>query len=87
MGIYREIERLLIYGLKKGLITEDDKIFARNSLLDILNLDNYEELREEELKLLEKEEFNTPTEILNNILNYAYENKILNLIHQYIGIY
>ncbi|WP_418222491.1 UDP-glucose--hexose-1-phosphate uridylyltransferase [Clostridium isatidis] len=77
MGIYREIERLLIYGLKKGLITEDDKIFARNSLLDILNLDNYEELREEELKLLEKEEFNTPTEILNNILNYAYENKIL----------
>ncbi|NLZ34393.1 MAG: galactose-1-phosphate uridylyltransferase, partial [Clostridiales bacterium] len=56
MGIYREIERLLIYGLKKGLITEDDKIFARNSLLDILNLDNYEELREEELKLLEKEE-------------------------------
>ncbi|MBU5454489.1 UDP-glucose--hexose-1-phosphate uridylyltransferase [Caproiciproducens sp. MSJ-32] len=77
MGIYREIERLLIYGLKKELFTEDDKIFVRNSLLDILNLDSYEEIREEELKLLEKEELETPTEILNNILNYAYENKVL----------
>lgn len=77
MRICREIEQLLIYGLKKELFPIEDKIFVRNSILDILKIDNYEELTKEELKILEREDYETPTKILNNLLNYAYENKVL----------
>ncbi len=71
MGIYGEIKRLIKYGLKNNLFTEDDEIYIRNSLLNILNLDDYEDVEVEEEKL------KTPTIILENILNYAFENGIL----------
>lgn len=71
MRIYREIKRLLQYGLKKSLFTKDDEIFVRNSLLDILNLDEYHDVE------IEDEELDTPTVILDNILNYCFENGIL----------
>lgn len=71
MEIYREIKRLIQYGLKKHLFTEDDQIFIRNSLLSILNLDEYEDIE------IEDEELTTPTDILDNMLNYAFENGIL----------
>ncbi len=71
MRIYREIKRLINYGLKHNLFTEDDVIFVRNSLLSILNLDDYEDVD------IEEEDLKTPTNILDNILNYAFENGIL----------
>ena len=71
MGIYKEIKRLIQYGLQKDLFKEEDKIFIINSLLDILNLDEYEDVE------VEYEELDTPTPILDNILNYAFENGIL----------
>ncbi len=39
--IYEHIDNLVLYGLDKGLITADDVIFARNSLLDVLGLSDY----------------------------------------------
>ena len=40
--IYDEINALVAYGLKKGLIAPEDEIWARNRLLDILGLDAFE---------------------------------------------
>jgi len=71
MEIYSEIKRLIQYGLKNSLFTEDDEIYIRNSLLNILSLDDYEDIE------VEDEELETPTDILDNILNYAFENGIL----------
>ncbi|MBS5883581.1 MAG: UDP-glucose--hexose-1-phosphate uridylyltransferase [Clostridium sp.] len=71
MNIYREIKRLIQYGLKHELFTKDDEIFIRNGLLDVLNLDEYEDFE------IEDENLNTPTEILGNILDYAFNNGIL----------
>ena len=71
MNIYREIKRLNQYGLKHELFTKDDEIFIRNGLLDVLNLDEYEDFE------IEDENLNTPTEILGNILDYAFNNGIL----------
>ncbi|MBM7835274.1 UDP-glucose--hexose-1-phosphate uridylyltransferase [Clostridium sardiniense] len=71
MSIYRNIERLVQYGIKNNLIEDEDKIFIRNSLIDLFNLDELEYVN------IEDENLNTPTSILNNLLDYAYENGIL----------
>ncbi|MCR1952664.1 MULTISPECIES: UDP-glucose--hexose-1-phosphate uridylyltransferase [Clostridium] len=71
MNIYREIKRLIQYGLKHELFNKDDEIFVRNSLLDVLNLDEYEDFE------IEDENLNTPTDILRNILDYAFNKGIL----------
>lgn len=41
--IYKAIRELVQYGLNTGLITEDDRIYAVNQILDVLKLDEYEE--------------------------------------------
>lgn len=71
MSIYRDIERLVQYGIKNNLIKDEDKIFIKNSLIDLFNLDEFEYVD------VEDENLNTPTSILNNLLDYAYENGIL----------
>lgn len=71
MDIYKEIERLVQYGLKKELFKEEDKIFIRNSLIALFNLDEYKEVKTED------EDLDSPTEILDNLLNYAFEQGIL----------
>ena len=71
MNINKEIKRLLNYGLKKNLFEVEDEIYVRNKILDILNLDEYEDIE------IEDENLDTPTEILDNLLNYAFENNIL----------
>lgn len=40
--VYRTIDLLVDYGLKTGLIGENERIYIRNRLLDILREDNYE---------------------------------------------
>lgn len=68
----REIERLLVYGVNNGLLEESDKIFIRNSLLDLFRI------RVPYHSSSIKEWLDTPTEILNNLLDYAVEKKIIN---------
>ena len=41
--IGKQIARLVSYGLEKGLISEDDKIYATNLLLDLMEEDEYTE--------------------------------------------
>lgn len=68
--LYENIEKLIQYGLKTGLITKDDVNYSTNLLLDLLGQDDFErpEVDTENLDL---------EEILKNLLDYAYENGIL----------
>lgn len=40
--IYQAVENLVQYGLKTGLLEEADAIYARNQILDVLKLDEFE---------------------------------------------
>lgn len=71
VDIKLEIERLLSFGYKKKLLEKADIIPARNSLLDLFNLD---EIYEGESFLHDDENV---IEVLNRMLDYAYENGIL----------
>lgn len=68
--IFNSIKKLVTYGLETGLITEEDRIFTTNELLELLNLDEYEE----------PEESYTDVDLestLAEILDYACENGLL----------
>lgn len=41
--VYEAIKGLVEYGLKAGLITEADRIYATNQILDVMKMDEYEE--------------------------------------------
>ncbi len=63
------IAALAAYGLKTGLITADDRIFAINSILAALGLDDYEE--PENISDMELEE------ILKGLLDFACSKNII----------
>ncbi|MCR3758293.1 UDP-glucose--hexose-1-phosphate uridylyltransferase [Clostridium felsineum] len=65
-----EINRLLNFSLKKGLIYEEDKIYSSNMLAGLFKLDNFyfEEVNEA---------LDTATPILENLLAYAVENNFI----------
>ena len=46
--VYSAIRNLAEYGVETGLITEDDRTYAINQLLEALRLDEYEEPAETE---------------------------------------
>lgn len=72
MNIFKEIKLLLAYALKNGLIGKYDEIIARNEILEILKLQDWEETLVEESEIP-----NYPTEILNNICDYAVKEGII----------
>ncbi|MCM0649534.1 UDP-glucose--hexose-1-phosphate uridylyltransferase [Clostridium swellfunianum] len=62
-----EIERLLKFGLKHKMLMNLDVVAARNSLLDMLKLE------EPYLGNVPEEEFENPVQILESLLDYAHE--------------
>ncbi|WP_300389303.1 UDP-glucose--hexose-1-phosphate uridylyltransferase [Fusobacterium sp.] len=72
MNIFKEIKLLLAFGLKNGLIGKYDEIIARNEILELLNIAEWEEV-----EITENEIPNYPTEILKNICDYAVKNSII----------
>ncbi|MGY0394613.1 UDP-glucose--hexose-1-phosphate uridylyltransferase [Fusobacterium sp. SYSU M8A802] len=72
MNIFKEIKLLLAFGLKNGLIGKYDEIIARNEILELLNIAEWEEI-----EITENEIPNYPTEILKNICDYAVKNSII----------
>lgn len=68
--IDRSIKKLVTYGLETGLINDEDRIYVTNQILEILNLDEYEEPAEDysnvELEL-----------VLEEICDYAFEQGII----------
>lgn len=68
MDINVQIERLVQYGLKKGLISKWDVDFTRNAILEVLELDECHPVT------IDDEEIRYPVDILENILDWAFEN-------------
>lgn len=64
--IYGAIKKLVNYGLETGLINEEDRYYAINQILDVMNLDEYEEPEEEG-------EENDLESVLGVLLDYAYD--------------
>lgn len=67
INIFEQIERLIQYGLYKKLITNWDVDVVRNKLLEVLQLDDCERVE------VAKEVSDTPTEILEKIVDWAAE--------------
>lgn len=72
MNIFEEIKLLLAYGLKNDLIGKYDEIIARNEIIALLNLDEWKDT-DISSKIIPE----YPNEILENICNWAVENKII----------
>ena len=45
--IFDAIKKLVTYGMETGLITEEDRIYTTNKILELLKLDEYEEPAED----------------------------------------
>ncbi|WP_461206174.1 UDP-glucose--hexose-1-phosphate uridylyltransferase [Clostridium sp. DL1XJH146] len=68
VDISREICKLVEYALYNRLIEMDDVIYSRNRVLEVLGLDDFTEMA------LEDEKNDNVSVILENILNWAFEN-------------
>lgn len=71
MNIYEEIEKLVLYSKINGFIEVEDVILVRNRILDVLDLDDFEEVIIDESKI---KNMIYPVEILNNIVSWAKNN-------------
>ena len=70
ININLEINRLLNFALQQGLIAREDETYAANLLLDVLQADEFNpQAVAEELK--------TATPVLENMLDYAAEKKLI----------
>ena len=70
MTIYEAIRQLVNYGLDTGLVEKNDEIYTINRLLELFQLDEYEEPGTPD----EKAELE---DILKNMLDYAADQGIL----------
>lgn len=68
MNIFNAIESLVQYGISTKLIKEEDKIFTKNKIAEILNIDTLEEVKAKNESL---------ENILKIILDYAVEKEII----------
>lgn len=68
--VYEAIKKLTQYGLETGLITETDSIYVVNQILDVLNLEEYEE-PQQNFHNIDLEE------TLGQLLDYACEQGII----------
>ena len=69
--IYQSIYDLVEYGYSKGLIDNEDKIYTRNSLLELFKLNDYPNDSINKVSVTDLET------ILKNCLDYAFENGII----------
>ena len=74
--VYNAIRNLVEYGLETGLITENDRTYAINQLLEVLRLDEYEEPAEAEASS-EKSSSMDLEAILKELLDYACSQGII----------
>ena len=63
------VQALIDYALEKKLISEDDEICVRNSLIDVLKLDNW--------NAPEKKSYCTVDDILDDIVDYAVQKELI----------
>ena len=71
MDMNREIARLLQYGVQRGLLQEEDRVYAAHRLLALLHLTEYEPVSAPE------ETLENPAAILEPMLDWACENGLV----------
>ncbi|MGN0376862.1 MAG: UDP-glucose--hexose-1-phosphate uridylyltransferase [Suilimivivens sp.] len=71
--IQTDIRKLVQYGLKTGLVPEEDKIYTTNRLLELFSLEELTDLDEEALAEVENTGVEDLEKILSGMLDYAYE--------------
>ncbi|MCD7904947.1 MAG: hypothetical protein LUG24_05100 [Clostridiales bacterium] len=69
--IEKVLNKLIFYGLERGLIEKDDEIWARNTLMGLLKLSDWRETEE-------ASEHRELYEILEDITDYAAEKGLVN---------
>ena len=74
MSIYENINRLTSYALLNSLITKEDVIYTKNRLLELFQLDGFE--NDEQAASLPEVKTEELEEILKELLDWAGENKI-----------
>ncbi|WP_156299995.1 UDP-glucose--hexose-1-phosphate uridylyltransferase [Streptobacillus canis] len=76
MNIYKEIEKIIQFGLLNEMVEPIDEILVRNKVLEVLDIEDYPEFTLEEKEELRKEveKVEYPTEILDNITKWAGKN-------------
>lgn len=67
-----EIRKLVDYGINKSLISERDRVYSTNKLLEVLELNSYDET----IEYIYEEE--SVEDILDRINKWAVENKLVN---------
>lgn len=68
--VYEAVKGLVQYGLNMGLITEVDAVYARNQIMDVMGMDEYQEP--------EGPDFEGDLEaILKALMDYAHETGVL----------
>ena len=75
--IQKDIRRLVAYGLKTGLVPEEDVIYTTNRLLELFELEELEDLDEQTKAELEAVTEDDLEDILKGLMGYAYEQGIL----------
>lgn len=83
MNINYEVERLVQHGIRRGLIDKLDKVEAANKIIEVLNLDGFT-ISDAEIERIaaEDRDLQLPSEILNNILDYAAEKRELGVLEE-----
>jgi UDPglucose--hexose-1-phosphate uridylyltransferase len=79
--IQENILDLVAYGLTTGLVTEDDKVYTINRLLELFEVDDIEdsvfEAQEKKPAMTQESAENALEGILDAMMDYAYENGIM----------
>jgi len=73
MTICKNINRLVSYALVTGLINKEDVIYCRNRLLELFQLDTFDEALDAELPFVRESDLE---DILSELLDYASEHKL-----------
>lgn len=68
--VYEAIKKLVTYGIETGLISEEERIYSTNLILDVLKLDDYEE-SQEDYKNVELQP------VLKELLDFAVEKGLI----------
>ena len=68
--VYEAIKKLVQYGLNTGLIRERDEIYARNQILEVMGMDEYEDPGEISGEICLEA-------VLKELLDYAHETGVL----------
>lgn len=75
--VQEAIRKLVVYGIKTGLVPLEDKIYTTNRLLELLELDELEDMDEQKEQEIEKTDVEELESILSELMDYAYEKGIL----------